>query len=132
MKPSTFLAHVAVLTQAGSSLASKQENWCQQVGTGSVYIGGQPIVVQYRYNLNAYNVTEDIPTVCGRLWKELRQFWTCGVWSFTRFKHYCRQADNGLLQWEFETGLGCNMGMIEATWWDATKHKFGAAPCEKA
>lgn len=54
------------------------------------------------------------------------------VWSFGLFKQFCREGtEKGTLEWEFETGLACNTGMLEAAWWEATKNKYGRIGCEK-
>ncbi|KAF4478826.1 hypothetical protein CGGC5_v012270 [Colletotrichum fructicola Nara gc5] len=99
---------------------------------GQIHIGGQPVPVNYRYIVNAYNVEDDIPKVCHKLWMELRNFWMCQVWSFGLFKQFCREGtEKGTLEWEFETGLACNTGMLEAAWWEATKNKYGRIGCEK-
>ncbi|KAF2643998.1 hypothetical protein P280DRAFT_466705 [Massarina eburnea CBS 473.64] len=67
---------------------------------------------------------DDIPGICGGLWDNLKQFNACigvGVPD-------CGGED-GELTWQFSNGSSCNGGDIEATWWDATKNKFGAIQC---
>ncbi|KAI8297974.1 hypothetical protein K4K59_003026 [Colletotrichum sp. SAR11_240] len=109
-----------------------QQPWCHRKKVGQIHIGGQPVPVNYRYIVNAYNVEDDIPKVCHKLWMELRNFWMCQVWSFGLFKQFCREGtEKGTLEWEFETGLACNTGMLEAAWWEATKNKYGRIGCEK-
>ncbi|KAF9875839.1 hypothetical protein CkaCkLH20_06771 [Colletotrichum karsti] len=119
-----------VLLQAAASVLAKAP-YCHYKGVGQIYIGGQPIPVNNRYTLAAYDVNDHIPTVCHDLWMELRNKWMCGVWSFGRFKHYCRDAGDGMLEWEFESGLACNKGMVHDAWYKATKNKYGAIDCEK-
>ncbi|KAI8200557.1 hypothetical protein K4K52_007914 [Colletotrichum sp. SAR 10_76] len=109
-----------------------QQPWCHRKKVGQIHIGGQPVPVNYRYIVNAYNVEDDIPKVCHKLWMELRNFWMCQVWSFGLFKQFCREGtEKGTLEWEFETGLACNTGMLEAAWWEATKNKYGRIDCKK-
>jgi hypothetical protein len=31
--------------------------------------------------------------------------------------------------WSFSNGAGCNSGMIESTWWEATRNRFGSVDC---
>ncbi|PSN62354.1 hypothetical protein BS50DRAFT_679779 [Corynespora cassiicola Philippines] len=67
----------------------------------------------------------DIPGVCGGLWDNLKQFADCiGVGSA-----HCGATDAGELNWKFTNGGSCNPGMVEATWWDATKNEWGAIDC---
>ncbi|PVH93597.1 hypothetical protein DM02DRAFT_695445 [Periconia macrospinosa] len=77
------------------------------------------------YAINAQGV-DDVPKVCGDLWSNLRRFHDCigvGVPS-------CEKRGNNELVWNFSNGSGCNMGMVESTWWEATQNRYGAIKCE--
>ena len=77
------------------------------------------------YSVQVDNVAADVvPGVCGGLWDNLKQFADCiGVSSPA-----CEPRDGGL-HWTFANGVSCNTGMVEATWWDATKNKYGSIDC---
>ncbi|KAF1953841.1 hypothetical protein CC80DRAFT_568232 [Byssothecium circinans] len=78
------------------------------------------------YYISASGVP-DIPGVCRGLWDNLKQFADCiGVGSAR-----CQADKNGNLDWGFTNGGSCNTGMVEATWWDATKNKFGSIDCKE-
>lgn len=62
---------------AGLENRDTQQPWCHLKKVGQIHIGGQPVPVNYRYIVNAYNVEDDIPKVCHTLWMELRNFWMC-------------------------------------------------------
>ena len=67
-----------------------------------------------------------IPGICGGLWDNLKQFADCiGVGDAS-----CDGTD-GNLSWQFTDGGSCNKGMVEATWYDATKNAYGAIECEE-
>jgi hypothetical protein len=68
-----------------------------------------------------------IPGTCGGLWDNLKQFPDCiGVGLET-----CEANENGDLFWTFSNGSGCNEGMVEATWFDATQNQWGSLECEE-
>lgn len=68
----------------------------------------------------------DVPGLCGGLWDNLNGFSIChGV-----LKPSCGSGDGHDLKWTFDVGFGCDKGMIEATWYEATKNKFGDLQCE--
>ncbi|KAF2661962.1 hypothetical protein K491DRAFT_673491 [Lophiostoma macrostomum CBS 122681] len=87
---------------------------------------------EYKEFVSSYGIgasgVPDIPGTCGGLWDNLKQFADCiGVGA-----PYCGQNDNGVagdLVWQFTNGANCNAGMVEATWWDATKNQWGAIDC---
>lgn len=53
-----------------------------------------------------------------------------GVDGCLRSRAYCGglEADR-TLYWHFRVPLGCNPGMIEAIWWEATRNKYGVINC---
>ncbi|KAM7220836.1 hypothetical protein V8F06_003730 [Rhypophila decipiens] len=67
----------------------------------------------------------DISGYCGGLWDNLKRFSQCSP-SAT----FCgaRGADNHL-EWEFTAPSICNGGMVESTWWEATRNNFGSIDC---
>ncbi|KAH7406985.1 hypothetical protein DE146DRAFT_648985 [Phaeosphaeria sp. MPI-PUGE-AT-0046c] len=67
-----------------------------------------------------------IPGTCGGLWDNLKRFADCiGVGN----NAFCRQEENGDLRWHFQNGASCNAGMVEATWYEATKNEYGSIDC---
>ncbi|KAI8302208.1 hypothetical protein K4K61_008139 [Colletotrichum sp. SAR11_59] len=102
-----LIASTVCSALAGLGNRNTQQPWCHRKKVGQIHIGGQPVPVNYRYIVNAYNVEDDIPK-------------------------FCREGtEKGTLEWEFETGLACNTGMLEAAWWETTKNKYGRIGCEK-
>ena len=78
----------------------------------------------YTYIINADGV-DNISGICGSLWDNLKRFPAC-VASATS----CGPVGPGNpLQWKFNVGLGCNSGMVESTWWEATHNRFGSIDC---
>ncbi|PKS13016.1 hypothetical protein jhhlp_000357 [Lomentospora prolificans] len=75
------------------------------------------------YTVQASGV-DNIPGVCGGLWNNLKQFGACAVPSMTDCS-----GSGGNLEWTFQASAGCNGGMVEATWWDATENRFGGINC---
>ncbi|KAK1985783.1 hypothetical protein LZ30DRAFT_820110 [Colletotrichum cereale] len=73
------------------------------------------------YKVTAFGV-DDIPTVCGRLWKYLGRF------SCSPSQAHCG-GNYGNLQWNFYATKFCNKGMIGSSWWEATGNKFGSFDC---
>jgi hypothetical protein len=67
----------------------------------------------------------DISGICGGLWDNLRRFSQCSA-SGT----FCgaRGTDNHL-EWEFTAPSICNGGMVESTWYEATRNNFGSIDC---
>ena len=78
--------------------------------------------VLYTYIVKADGV-KDIPGACGGLWDNLKRFPACVASKTTCSKK------NGNLYWKFNVGKGCDGGMVESTWWEATRNKFGAINC---
>lgn len=68
---------------------------------------------------------EDVPGVCGGLWDNLKRFPACIVVHDAS----CRDEGSGRLRWYFGIDAGCNNGMVQSTWWEATKNKYGAVGC---
>jgi hypothetical protein len=87
------------------------------------------------YGQFRYFVTADVPAaehgnVCGALWDNLAQFkGGCYAGLPSCGKKFPEDPTNETLQWTFETGITCDSGMVEATWWDATENKFGGINC---
>ncbi|KAF2643999.1 hypothetical protein P280DRAFT_466706 [Massarina eburnea CBS 473.64] len=78
----------------------------------------------YRYTVHADSV-DDVPGICGGLWDNLKQFNSNCVPTTTS----CGVGTPGGLTWVFTASGFCNEGMVEATWYDATKNKFGSITC---
>ena len=80
--------------------------------------------IVYTYIVRAEGVP-NIPEICGGLWDNLHRFAACPPSATS-----CGPVGpNGLLEWKFNVGLGCNSGMIESTWWEATRNNFGSIDC---
>ncbi|KAK0380226.1 hypothetical protein CMEL01_11357 [Colletotrichum melonis] len=77
---------------------------------------------QNRWSITASGV-DDVPGKCGGLWDNLKRFGACAVSGPS-----CG-GSNGNLAWSFTTGVGCNAGMVESSWWQATKNQFGSISC---
>ena len=78
------------------------------------------------YTIQADNV-DDISGICGGLWDNLKRFWGAGCHAYGPT---CGARGPGNpLYWEFGALRGCNTGMIESTWWEATRNRFGAIKC---
>ncbi|KAF6833796.1 hypothetical protein CMUS01_06413 [Colletotrichum musicola] len=68
---------------------------------------------------------DDIPGKCGGLWDNLNGFGACA-----KSQTFCgRAADTGNMVWQFAGSIACNAGVVESTWYKATKNKFGAISC---
>ncbi|PKS13017.1 hypothetical protein jhhlp_000358 [Lomentospora prolificans] len=78
----------------------------------------------WQYRVRAGGVS-NIPGVCGGLWSNLKQFAACPVGVIAE----CSDLEGGNMTWEFTVGKGCNSGMVEATWWDATENRWGGINC---
>ncbi|PGH17924.1 hypothetical protein AJ79_00823 [Helicocarpus griseus UAMH5409] len=80
----------------------------------------------YRFYVGADDI-ENISDTCGLLWKNLDRFPTC----FFVTNPTCNQGDKGWghLHWEFSVSKACNSGMVESSWWEATKNKKGHINC---
>ncbi|WYZ45980.1 hypothetical protein EsH8_IX_000205 [Colletotrichum jinshuiense] len=76
----------------------------------------------YHYTVTATGV-DDIPGRCGGLWDNLKRFGVC-VASRTNCS-----GSGGRLSWSFTATVGCNGGMVESTWWEATRNNFGSIDC---
>lgn len=75
------------------------------------------------YRAEAAGVS-NIPGVCGGLWSNLGRFGSCTVTNA-----WCGADSNGDLLWEFSVPLGCNSGMVESAWWEATQNEWGGISC---
>ncbi|KAL0931817.1 uncharacterized protein CTRU02_212770 [Colletotrichum truncatum] len=82
-----------------------------------------------RYSVEAHDIPEgeDVPALCNKLWKELKQFAGSCVVNIDR--PHCKANGPTKLQWDFSVGLGCNTGMVQAAWWDAVKDRMGLIKC---
>jgi len=80
-----------------------------------------------RYDVHARGVNE-VPRICGGLWDNLKRFTDC-----TASRPSCgNDSDSHVsvgLRWSFDVPIGCNRGMIESTWWEATRHDWGSISC---
>lgn len=85
------------------------------------------IVVSNKYDVAATGV-KDIPSLCGRLWNNLRRFPACAVAHFPDCAIAKNRKDG--LRWTFEASVACNPGMVHSAWWEATKNEIGALSCE--
>ncbi|OAL07748.1 hypothetical protein IQ06DRAFT_342456 [Phaeosphaeriaceae sp. SRC1lsM3a] len=96
-------------------LAVKAETFCNRAS-------GKQVPT---FTVNVDNIAADIvPGICGGLWDNLKSFADCiGV-----SQSYCEARDGGLA-WGFAVGQSCNNGMIDATWWEATKNEYGSISC---
>lgn len=72
---------------------------------------------RFEYKVEIPHVPESHPIdeVCGRLWKQLKDWPLCIVSS----PHGCWQQ-NRTLKWHFHTHNWCNKGMVESAFWGAT------------
>lgn len=84
------------------------------------------------FNINHIKVTADnvldVPGICGGLWDNLKRFSDCSTPSATS----CGGGESGVtgpLEWKFAASQYCNPGMVESTWWEATKNDFGGIEC---
>jgi hypothetical protein len=108
IKSSTiFLAGVSTLT--GTTLAAE----CILQSTGV-----------HRWIVKA-GTASDISGICGALWDNLKRFSQCSASA-----SFCgaRGTDNHI-EWEFTAPSICNGGMVESTWWEATRNNLGGIDC---
>ncbi|KAK8103334.1 uncharacterized protein PG998_010367 [Apiospora kogelbergensis] len=64
--------------------------------------------------------------LCNGLRDNLHHFGDC-----TESNYGCRMVGDRF-EWQFTTPIGCNDGMVQSAWWEATRNKFGALPdCTK-
>ncbi|KAI9853772.1 MAG: hypothetical protein M1813_001814 [Trichoglossum hirsutum] len=78
----------------------------------------------YTYVVRVDNVP-NISDVCGGLWDNLKYFAAC-----VASEPSCGAVGPGNpLQWKFNVGAGCNGGMVESAWWEATHNKYGSISC---
>jgi hypothetical protein len=106
----TFLASAAFINSAASIVRCETEDI-----TGTVV----------RYHVRSANVVSDIPGICGGLWDNLKRFTECATPSNT----WCGDAGGGILGWYFNAFDGCKGGMVESTWWEATRNSYGDINC---
>lgn len=100
-----------------ASLAASQDIQCShQGGVGST-------VSRYSIVINP-NPFPDTPAICGGLWDNMNKFAGCAAPSATN----CRD-EFGRFSWDFDASIGCNAGMVESIWWEATKNEGGAISC---
>ncbi|KAI5363291.1 hypothetical protein Slin15195_G106750 [Septoria linicola] len=79
----------------------------------------------YTYTVITDNTVPDISGVCGGLWDNLKQFSQCSASA-----SFCgANGANNVLKRQFSVPNICNAGMVEASWWDATKNKYGGISC---
>lgn len=76
-----------------------------------------------KYHVTATGVG-DIPGICGGLWDNLKTFAGQCAPIYT----HC-DGTNGNLDWGFQAETGCTPGMVESTWWEATKNQWGSIVC---
>lgn len=68
----------------------------------------------------------DISGICGGLWDNLHHWSACTA-SLT----YCGGIeDTHILNWKFNVPVGCNGGMINWAWYEATTNRFGSVNCQ--
>ena len=80
----------------------------------------------FKYIVTADGV-DDISGVCGKLWENLNRFWGAGCHAYTPT---CGARGHGNpLYWEFGGAAGCNSGMVESSWWEATHNRWGSLHC---
>ncbi|BCS27777.1 uncharacterized protein APUU_60825S [Aspergillus puulaauensis] len=79
----------------------------------------------WRYHVKSTDSVPDIPGICGGLWDNLKRFGECGTASNT----WCGDAGDGKLGWDFNVANNCNPGMIESTWYEATRNEYGPVDC---
>lgn len=79
----------------------------------------------WRYRVKSTDSVPDIPGICGGLWDNLKRFGECGTASNT----WCGDAGDGKLGWDFNVANNCNPGMIESTWYEATRNEYGPVDC---
>lgn len=80
----------------------------------------------FRYQVRSTLQVPDTPGICGGLWDNLKRFGECGTPSNT----WCGDAGNGILGWDFNAFVGCDNGMVESTWWEATRNNYGSVDCD--
>lgn len=76
---------------------------------------------------------KEIGPLCDTFWKKLKRHWLCTVSS----PHGCgpwtnsTRGANGTegVKWEFTVFKGCNSGMVESAFWEATKNRHGGIDC---
>ncbi|KAK2756937.1 hypothetical protein FQN54_004905 [Arachnomyces sp. PD_36] len=111
--PMKFLLASSILALAAS--ASAATNCEIEKIIGSVW----------RYHVVSRDAVPDIPGICGGLWDNLNHFGTCGAVT----NPWCGDAGDGKLGWDFNVPNLCNEGMVESTWWEATKNEWGDVDC---
>ncbi|KAI9163874.1 hypothetical protein HJFPF1_05502 [Paramyrothecium foliicola] len=114
MKFSAFLPFAAVVYGAPSVEVRQNPTSCHAAtGDGSAW---------NTYEIKASIPDADAPGICGGLWDNLNS-WPCSPSDTS-----CGSS-NGAFTWKFVTPLGCNQGMIESVWWEATRNTWGALFC---
>ena len=83
-----------------------------------------------RYYLGAgLGENPDIAGRCAGLWANLRRFTECHAVTVPWCGHGGNTPDH--LEWHFTVPGICNTGMVESTWWEATRNEFGAVQCRR-
>lgn len=92
-----------------------------------------------KYNLfysNQFTIhmeeVDDAPDICHWLWTFL-EIWplclaskpSCG-WNSTR-----EDGTGQGLKWDFEVSMGCNGGMVNSAFWEATENEWGSVHCRQ-
>src|SRR5262245_50914126 len=111
MKIPTAAITMAALASFLSTAAANA--WCDTNGL-------EPSLRE-KYEVYADGVHGEIPAVCGGLWHYLDRFGSCEALTSVS----CGAGPNGRLEWKFNAPLGCNGGMVESSWWEATHNRFG-------
>ncbi|KAI9163873.1 hypothetical protein HJFPF1_05501 [Paramyrothecium foliicola] len=106
-----------VITSILASVASAQNTHCSHEG------GVGSTVSRYSITVSP-NPFPDTPGICGGLWDNLKRFPGCAAPSMTD----CRD-EFGVFSWDFDASIGCNAGMVESAWWEATQNSGGAIDC---
>lgn len=113
MKPAVLLAAVAASTGVFAAECS--------------YSQGETDIAR-RYFLGAgLGANPDIAGRCAGLWANLKRFGDCVGVSNPWCGHGGNTPDH--LEWHFTVPTTCNTGMVESTWWEATRNEFGAVSC---
>ncbi|KAF6821063.1 hypothetical protein CSOJ01_00498 [Colletotrichum sojae] len=94
----------------------------------SAHCERQNSVVALKYEITAPDIPADyVDELCGTLWSKLRRFKTSCIVSSSKCK-----VDGAGLFWKFWVPVGCNQGMVQSAWWEATvanNHNFGTLTC---
>ncbi|CAI0649949.1 hypothetical protein CGCF415_v001218 [Colletotrichum fructicola] len=120
-----ILLLLAALTPLTTASSAKCSRWKDGIPITKNFV--IPMYRRYSIEVSGMDEGEDVPALCGTLWKELKQFKGSCVVSVD--KPTCEANGPTALQWSFSVGLGCNKGMVHAAWWDSTKNRLGKIEC---